>query len=192
MLFRSLSQDNSKVKTVSNLNLKTRNATSLELSWDKVKNADGYRIYRLDTNTDTYKLVKTINNNTTTSYKHSNLVSATNYYYKVKAFKYLNGSNRYSDYSSRLKATTRPLQPSVILNSTKSKSIKVSWTNISKRATGYEVRMSTSKNGTFNSIGTTTNTSFTKVNLTKGKTYYFKIRAYRIVDGQRNAKRGGW
>ena len=171
--------ESTKVKTVSNLNLKTRNATSLELSWDKVKNDDGYRIYRLDTNTDTYKLVKTINNNTTTSYKHSNLVSATNYYYKVKAFKYLNGSNRYSDYSSRLKATTRPLQPSVILNSTKSKSIKVSWTNISKRATGYEVRMSTSKNGTFNSIGTTTNTSFTKVNLTKGKTYYFKIRAYR-------------
>ena len=177
--------ESTKVKTVSNLNLKTRNATSLELSWDKVKNADGYRIYRLDTNTDTYKLVKTINNNTTTSYKHSNLVSATNYYYKVKAFKYLNGSNRYSDYSSRLKATTRPLQPSVILNSTKSKSIKVSWTNISKRATGYEVRMSTSKNGTFNSIGTTTNTSFTKVNLTKGKTYYFKIRAYRTVDGQK-------
>lgn len=177
--------ESTKVKTVSNLNLKTRNATSLELSWDKVKNADGYRIYRLDTNTDTYKLVKTINNNTTTSYKHSNLASATNYYYKVKAFKYLNGSNRYSDYSSRLKATTRPLQPSVILNSTKSKSIKVSWTNISKRATGYEVRMSTSKNGTFNSIGTTTNTSFTKVNLTKGKTYYFKIRAYRIVDGQK-------
>lgn len=177
--------ESTKVKTVSNLNLETRNATSLELSWDKVKNADGYRIYRLDTNTDTYKLVKTINNNTTTSYKHSNLVSATNYYYKVKAFKYLNGSNRYSDYSSRLKATTRPLQPSVILNSTKSKSIKVSWTNISKRATGYEVRMSTSKNGTFNSIGTTTNTSFTKVNLTKGKTYYFKIRAYRIVDGQK-------
>ena len=171
--------ESTKVKTVSNLNLKTRNATSLELSWDKVKNDDGYRIYRLDTNTDTYKLVKTINNNTTTSYKHSNLVSATNYYYKVKAFKYLNGSNRYSDYSSRLKATARPLQPSVILNSTKSKSIKVSWTNISKRATGYEVRMSTSKNGTFNSIGTTTNTSFTKVNLTKGKTYYFKIRAYR-------------
>lgn len=177
--------ESTKVKTVSNLNLKTRNATSLELSWDKVKNADGYRIYRLDTNTDTYKLVKTINNNTTTSYKHSNLVSATNYYYKVKAFKYLNGSNRYSDYSSRLKATTRPLQPSVILNSTKSKSIKVSWTNISKRATGYEVHMSTSKNGTFNSIGTTTNTSFTKVNLTKGKTYYFKIRAYRTVDGQK-------
>ena len=77
--------ESTKVKTVTNLHLKTRNATSLELSWDKVKNADGYRIYRLDTNTDTYKFITTINNNDTTSYKHSNLVSATNYYYKVKA-----------------------------------------------------------------------------------------------------------
>lgn len=177
--------ESTKVKTVTNLHLKTRNATSLELSWDKVKNADGYRIYRLDTNTDTYKLVTTINNNDTTSYKHSNLVSATNYYYKVKAFKYLNGSNRYGDYSSSLKATTRPLQPSVTLSSTKSKSIKASWTKISKRTTGYKVYMSTSKSGTYNSIGTTTNTSFTKGNLTKGKTYYFKVRAYRIVDGQK-------
>lgn len=177
--------ESTKVKTVSNLSLKTRNATSLELSWDKVKNADGYRIYRLDTNTNTYKLVTTINNNATTSYKHSNLVSATNYYYKVKAFKYLNGSNSYSDYSSTLKATTRPLQPSVTLSSTKSKSIKASWTKISKRTTGYEVRMSTSKNGTYNSIGTTKNTSFTKGSLAKGKRYYFKVRAYRIVDGQK-------
>lgn len=177
--------ESTKVKTVTNLHLKTRNATSLELSWDKVKNADGYRIYRLDTNTDTYKLVTTINNNDTTSYKHSNLVSATNYYYKVKAFKYLNGSNRYGDYSSSLKATTRPLQPSVTLSSTKSKSIKASWTKISKRTTGYKVYMSTSKSGTYNSIGTTTNKSFTKGNLTKGKTYYFKVRAYRIVDGQK-------
>ena len=39
--------ESTKVKTVTNLHLKTRNATSLELSWDKVKNADGYRIYRL-------------------------------------------------------------------------------------------------------------------------------------------------
>ena len=45
--------------------------------------------------------------------------------------------------------------------------------------------MSTSKSGTYNSIGTTTNKSFTKGNLTKGKTYYFKVRAYRIVDGQK-------
>lgn len=183
--YSKIFSESTRINKVTNLKLDTRNATSLEISWDKVNNADGYKIYKLDTNTNTYKLIDTINSNSTTSYTHSNIVSATNYYYKVKAFKYLNGSNRYSDYSSTLKATTRPLQPSVTLSSTTSKSIKANWTKISKRTTGYEVRMSTSKSGTYNSIGTTTNTSFTKGNLTKGKTYYFKVRAYRIVDGQK-------
>lgn len=183
--YSNLFSESTRINKVTNLSLDTRNATSLEISWDKVNEADGYRIYRLDTNTDTYKLVDTINNNSITSYKHENLVSATNYYYKVKAFKYLNGSTRYSDYSSRLKATTRPLQPSVTLSSTTSKSIKASWTKISKRTEGYEVYMSTSKNGTYSSIGTTTNTSFSKSSLTKGKTYYFKVRAYRTVDGNK-------
>lgn len=183
--YSKIFSESTRINKVTNLKLDTRNATSLEISWDKVNNADGYKIYKLDTSTNTYKLIDTINSNSTTSYTHSNIVSATNYYYKIKAFKYLNGSNRYSDYSSSLKATTRPLQPSVTLSSTTSKSIKASWTKISKRTTGYEVRMSTSKSGTYNSIGTTTNTSFTKGNLTKGKTYYFKVRAYRIVDGQK-------
>lgn len=183
--YSNLFSESTRIDKVTNLSLDTRNATSLEISWDKVNEADGYKIYRLDTNTDTYKLVDTINNNSITSYKHENLVSATNYYYKVKAFKYLNGSTRYSDYSSRLKATTRPLQPSVTLSSTTSKSIKASWTKISKRTEGYEVYMSTSKNGTYSSIGTTTNTSFSKSSLTKGKTYYFKVRAYRTVDGNK-------
>lgn len=177
--------ESTKVKTVTNLNLKTRNATSLKISWDKVNNADGYKIYSLDANTDSYKLIDTIEDNSITSYTHSNRLSATNYYYKVKAYKYLNGSTRHSDYSSRLKATTRPVQPSLSLSSTTSKSIKASWTKISKRTTGYEVRMSTSQDEPYKSIGTTTNTSFTKSNLSKGKTYYFKVRAYRIVDGEK-------
>lgn len=177
--------ESTRINKVTEVKLDTRNATSLKISWNKVENANGYRIYRLDASTNTYKIVDTINSNSITSYTHSNLVSATNYYYKIKAFKYLNGSNRYSDYSSSLKATTRPLQPSVTLSSTTSKYIKVSWTKISKRTTGYQVYMSTSKYGTYNSVGTTTNTSFTKGSLTKGKTYYFKVRAYRTVDGEK-------
>lgn len=177
--------ESTKVKKVENLKFDSRTATSLNISWDKVDNADGYKIYRLDVNTNSYKLIDTIEDNSITSYTHSNRLSATNHYYKVKAYKYLNGSTRHSDYSSRLKATTRPVQPSLSLSSTTSKSIKASWTKISKRTTGYEVRMSTSKDEPYKSIGTTTNTSFTKSNLTKGKTYYFKVRAYRIVDGEK-------
>ena len=144
---------------------------------------DGYRIYRLDPSTNVYTLVDTIYGENITSYTHDSRVSATSYYYRVKAFKYLNGMNRYSDYSSTLKATTKPLQPVVSLSSTKTKYINLSWTKISKRTTGYEIYMSTSKNGTYTLVGTTSNKSFSKGNLTKGKTYYFKVRAYKTVDG---------
>ena len=183
--YSNIFTESTKVNKVTNLKLDVRNATSLTISWDKVDKADGYRIYRLDTNTDTYKVVDTVYGNSTTSYTHTDRVSATNYYYKVKAFKDLNGKNRYSDYSSTLKVTTRPLQPSVTLSSTTSKSIKVSWTKISKRTTGYDIYMSTSKDGSYSKIGTTSSTSLTKGNLTTGKTYYFKVRAYRTVDNEK-------
>ena len=180
--YSNIFTDSTKVNKVTNLKLDVRNATSLQISWDKVDNVDGYRIYRLDPSTNVYTLVDTIYGENITSYTHDSRVSATSYYYRVKAFKYLNGMNRYSDYSSTLKATTKPLQPVVSLSSTKTKYINLSWTKISKRTTGYEIYMSTSKNGTYTLVGTTSNKSFSKGNLTKGKTYHFKVRAYRSVD----------
>ena len=183
--YSNIFTESTKVNKVTNLKLDVRNATSLTISWDKVDKADGYRIYRLDTNTDTYKVVDTVYGNSSTSYTHTDRTSATNYYYKVKAFKDLNGKTRYSDYSSALKVTTRPLQPSVTLSSTTSKNIKVSWTKISKRTTGYDIYMSTSKDGNYSKIDTTSSTSLTKGKLTTGKTYYFKVRAYRTVDNEK-------
>ena len=180
--YSNIFTDSTKVNKVTNLKLDVRNATSLQISWDKVDNVDGYRIYRLDPSTNVYTLVDTIYGENITSYTHDSRVSATSYYYRVKAFKYLNGMNRYSDYSSTLKATTKPLQPVVSLSSTKTKYINLSLTKISKRTTGYEIYMSTSKNGTYTLVGTTSNKSFSKGNLTKGKTYHFKVRAYRSVD----------
>ena len=60
--------------------------------------------------------------------------------------------------------------------------LNLNWTKISKNTTAYEIYMSTSKNGAYNLVGTTTNKNYTKGSLTKGKTYYFKVRAYRTVD----------
>ena len=48
--------------------------------------------------------------------------------------------------------------------------------------------MSTSSNGTYTRIKTVkgaANTSYIKKSLTKGQTYYFKVRAYKTVDGVR-------
>ena len=170
---------------VTGLKLKTQKSDSLTISWNKINNVTGYKVYRYDVKTESYKLIKTISDASTTSYTNSKLTSATKYLYKVRSYKIVNNKTHNGDYSSSLAATTKPPTPTVKLTSPSTKKIKLTWTNISSRTTGYNIYMATSKNGTYKNIGSTSKKSFTKGSLKKGKTYYFKVRAYRTIDGKK-------
>ena len=170
---------------VTNLKSSKKTYNSITLSWDKIDNVTGYKVYRYDVKTESYKLIKTISDASTTSYTNSKLTSATKYLYKVRSYKIVNNKTHNGDYSSSLAATTKPLTPTVKLTSPSTKKIKLTWTNISSRTTGYNIYMATSKNGTYKNIGSTSKKSFTKGSLKKGKTYYFKVRAYRTIDGKK-------
>ncbi|MCM3668267.1 hypothetical protein M3181_04520 [Mesobacillus maritimus] len=69
-----------------------------------------------------------------------------------------------------------PSSPKAVSNSYNS--AKVSW-NAASGVSGYEVYRSTSSNGTYTKAGTTSGTSYIDKSLTTGKTYYYKIRAYK-------------
>ena len=170
---------------VTNLKSSKKTYNSITLSWDKIDNVTGYKVYRYDVKTESYKLIKTISDASTTSYTNSKLTSATKYLYKVRSYKIVNNKTHNGDYSSSLAATTKPPTPTVKLTSPSTKKIKLTWTNISSRTTGYNIYMATSKNGTYKNIGSTSKKSFTKGSLKKGKTYYFKVRAYRTIDGKK-------
>ena len=170
---------------VTNLKSSKKTYNSITLSWDKIDNVTGYKVYRYDVKTESYKLIKTISDASTTSYTNSKLTSATKYLYKVRSYKIVNNKTHNGDYSSSLAATTKPLTPTVKLTSPSTKKIKLTWTNINSRTTGYNIYMATSKNGTYKNIGSTSKKSFTKGSLKKGKTYYFKVRAYRTIDGKK-------
>ena len=62
-------------------------------------------------------------------------------------------------------------------------SAELSWT-AAKNVTGYNVYRSTSKNGTFKNVGSTTTNTFTDKGLTKGKTYYYKVASYVNAEGK--------
>ena len=71
------------------------------------------------------------------------------------------------------------------LTSTKSGTINVKWISY-KSVGGYEIVMSSSKTGTYSrvkSITPNTRYSYTKASLKSGKTYYFKVRSYKVVNG---------
>lgn len=170
---------------IEGLALKEKNATSLEISWDKISSVDGYKVYRYNTTTKKYALLATIHNNKKTTYKDDKLISATNYYYKVAAYKEVDGKDYVGPTTKSLKATTKPLQPVVKLSSTLKGKVKLTYTTkVSKKTDGYKIYMSTSKNGVYKLVKDTNKTTYTKTGLTSKKGYYFKVRAYRVVDGK--------
>ncbi|MCL2488747.1 MAG: CotH kinase family protein, partial [Oscillospiraceae bacterium] len=81
--------------------------------------------------------------------------------------------------------TVKPQKPASVKTKVMSAaSVKITWGAVSG-ANGYEVRRATSKSGTYKAVKTVTGTSFTNTGLTAGKTYYYKIRAYKTVNGQK-------
>ena len=72
--------------------------------------------------------------------------------------------------------------PTVVKSGTK---VKVSWKNINGES-GYQISKSTSKTGTsILNLTIKADTTSKTVSATKGKTYYYKVRAYKVVDGKK-------
>ena len=170
--------------TVTGVKTATTTTSEVTLSWNKNSgNISGYKVYTYDASSKLYNQIATTSGN---SYKITGLKAGTTYRYAVKAY-YTNGGTTYTsnDYSSILVTTTTPAKVTISKNTQGTNYITVEWKKVSG-ATGYEVYMSTSKNTNYSKIATITNANtlkYKKTKLTAGKTYYFKVRAYRTVGG---------
>ena len=159
---------------------------SNKLSWNKVTGSSGYEVLRATSKTGTYKSVKTITSGSTVSYTDKSLATGTTYYYKVRAYRTVDKKRVYSSYSSIVSAKPVLKTPSVKLTSG-SKKATIKWEKISG-ASGYEVYRATSKSGKYSKLKTITKNStvsYVNSSLTKNKTYYYKVRAYRTVNGKK-------
>jgi len=143
----------------------------IKLSWPKVEGAVKYQIYRANTKDGTYKLMKTT---TGTSYTNTNAVAGKMYYYKVKAIH--SNTNANSAFSAVDSRTCDLARPEVKISRNSAGKPKLSWEKISG-AVKYEIYRSTSKDGDYSRIKTTTGTSFVNTGAKAGKTYFYKVRA---------------
>ena len=82
------------------LKAKNVNKKSVQLSWKKVSGASGYEVYRSLKKKSGFKKVTTIKKGTTVKYKNKKLKKKKTYYYKVRAYRTVNGKKVYSSYSS--------------------------------------------------------------------------------------------
>ncbi len=173
--------------TVQNVQTST-SGKSVTITWDKISSdcpINGYVIYRCPTTTGDFVKVGLVGNNVN-RYVDNTGIEGQVYYYRVRAYRKTDTGNAYSNIStpSNSAQVGYPAVPTgVRVENGTVGSVVVTW-NKSNLANGYAVYRSTSEDGTYSMIGSTTNTTYTDKSFGYyGTTYYYKVRAYRKYNG---------
>lgn len=155
-----------------------KSVSSVAVKWKKVSGANGYYVYH-KTPEGEWTRVKTITSASTVSYTDTGLTPGQTYTYTVKAYRIVNKKKVNGTYNKTGLTITLPMK-AVELSASKISDtrIKLSWTAC-KDAEAYQVWRSITKNGGYTKVKTSKELSFTDTGLTKGMTYYYKIRAYK-------------
>lgn len=162
--------------------------SKVKISWPKAEDAEYYNVYRVTG----YKYAEHIDleeewtmrwyvgKTTSTSIKDSKVMPGMEYRYIVEPMGGTSSSTTEYMYSDSYTLTI----DKAVIKSVKNKSSKsatITWEKI-KGADEYVIYRSTKKNGTYKEVATVTGTSYKDKGLTKGKTYYYKIKAVNVND----------
>lgn len=170
---------------VTEVDTETRSSTYLTLSWEKVSGASGYRIYKYNTSSKAYEKVTTISKGSTVSYKITGLTAATEYQFKVRAYKKTDTGTLWGSSSSAYKDCTKPAQTKNLKAATKSSAVTLTWSKVA-RAGGYQIYRYNSKTKKYEKIATVKGNktfSYKNTKLKKGSTMKYKVRAYKTYNG---------
>lgn len=151
-----------------------------KIYWNSVSGATKYWIYR-STDGKNFKYYDTT---TKTSYTNNATTIGKLYYYKVKAVKVIDGTNKASGYSNTKSIRCKPAAPSLSIARTNGKP-QIYW-NCIDSATKYWIYRSTD-GVNFSYYDSTKKTSYTNKSTTKGKTYYYKVKAVKVISGNNYA-----
>ena len=158
-------------------------SNGIKVTWTYAYGSSGYYIYRRENSQSAWKKIKTITSGSTLCWKDTSVKSAKNYEYMVVA------------YSGASLSADGTIDGCEILKSPTVKKIsRISATKISAQwtqntsASGYQIQYSGSR--LFNGRKTLTIygnqiTAKTMSGLSKNKTYYVRIRAFRMVNGKK-------
>lgn len=157
----------------------TNTDTGFKVTWDKIKGADKYKVYRATSENGPYTVALEV---TGTSYNTNNVENGKTYYIKVEAVCTANTkANAMSDVAKTTWGT-EPEQPDPIDkpvpkagNSVTGKP-QLTWEKVDG-ATKYEIYRSGYKDGTYTKMFTTTATSYTNTSANAGYIYYYKVKA---------------
>ena len=148
-----------------------------KLTWKAVKGADNYWIYR---STDG-KNFKYYNETDEAGYTNYSTNIGTTYYYKVRAVKTIDGNDHKSDFSAVRSIQCRPAAVNLSISRSYGKP-KLTWDAVADADKYWIYRSTDGKN--FKYYDTTTKTSYINSGAAFNTTYYYKVKAVKVVNGR--------
>lgn len=158
---------------------------SVKITYSKVSGASGYVIYRSTKKDSGFKKIGSVKKKKTVQFTDKKCKTGIKYYYKVRAYRTVNGKNKYGPYSDVISAKTKLNTPKLQgITVTSPDTALVTWKKVSG-ASGYYIYRCDKKKGKYKKVlrvkGAATVQAYVG-GQENGKTYYYKVRAYRTVD----------
>lgn len=167
------------LKAISKIKVESATTKKIKLSWKAVYNADAYQIYRKSENASSYSLIATTNK---LKYTDKKVTSGLEYTYKIRAYRTVNGKKVYGGYTSVKTPAGVVSVGNVKVSSYLNKGL-FTWSAVSG-VDGYDIFLQKS-NGTEVLKGTTKYTSFLTSKHTASKSYIYKIKSFRKINGSK-------
>lgn len=165
--------------------IKAKSGKKVTLTWKKVSQAEGYLIYRKDSEDGKYNQIGKVTSGKTLTYTDTVKSNNKTYTYKIQAYNTNNGKQGVGAYSSTKSAKTLAKAKITGITSSNEEVLKISWNKVSG-AKGYIISRSTKKDSGYSEIDTVSGektTSYTDDTVKAGKTYYYKVEAYNVNSG---------
>ena len=156
--------------------LLTRGQTAMKIDWNSCAGADNYRVYK-NVN-GTYKLLATTKSLT---YTDKGLTSGTIYSYRIVPV-----GNNITGTAFTFKNCTKSKVTKLTASSKARTKVTFKWNKLND-CSGYQIVYCNKKNGTYKALrhlGKNT-TTYTHSGIKSGSTWYFKVRAYTLINGKK-------
>ncbi len=152
---------------------------SVTVSWNKVPDAEGYRVYQKKSGK--WSLIAKTENNT---YVCKGLASGKKYQFTVKAYTYYEGKTVMSPKYITFTTVTRAAKPSSVKAvSIGTSSVILEWNKVTG-ATGYRIYVKEGSSKKWKAVKTLTSNQTTVSNLKDCKKYTFAVKPYIKISGE--------